>query len=101
MSKIIRMSRFAGNVGGELSPRQPYACCARNLKLNSLYGRLETISNTLGVFWKGEKPGEDTDFTNLASPGQAIDLKRWLAASMDKTMRLQLYAPSDFWLQFG
>ena len=44
---------------------------------------------------------EMLDIDVLASLGQAIDLKRWLAASMDKTMRLQLYAPSDFWLQFG
>jgi hypothetical protein len=88
-------------IGSELSPRRPYACCARNLRLSPFYGRLETISNTLGVFWKGEKPGEDTDLDILASLGQVTDLKRWLAASMDKTMRLQLYAPSDFWLQFS
>jgi hypothetical protein len=88
-------------IGGELSPRRPYACCARNLKLSPLYGRLEIISNTLGVFWKGEKPGENVDLDVLASLGQATDVKRWLAASMDKTMRLQLHAPSDFWLQFS
>jgi hypothetical protein len=88
-------------IGGELSPRRPYACCARNLRLSPLYGRLETISNTLGVFWKSGKPGEDTDLDVLASLGQVTDPKRWLAASMDKTMKLQLYAPSDFWLHFG
>jgi hypothetical protein len=88
-------------IGGEPSPRRPYACCARNLRLSPLYGRLETISNTLGVFWKGEKPGEDTDLGVLTALGQATDAKRWLAASMDKTMRLQLYAPPDFWLQFS
>jgi hypothetical protein len=88
-------------IGGGLSPRRPYACCARNLKLSPLYGRLETISNTLGVFWRGEKLDEGTDLDILASLGQVTDVKRWLAASMDKTMRLQLYAPSDFWLQFS
>jgi hypothetical protein len=88
-------------IGGDLSPRRPYVCCARNLKLSPLYGRLEIISNTLGVFWKGEKPGENTDLDVLASLGQATDVKRWLAASMDKTMRLQLHAPPDFWLQFS
>lgn len=88
-------------IGGELSPRRPYACCARNLRLTPLYGRLETISNTLGVFWKGEKQGENTDLDILTSLGQMTGVKRWLAASMDKTMRLQLHAPSDFWLQFG
>jgi hypothetical protein len=88
-------------IGGELSPRRPYACCARNLKLSPLYGRLEIISNTLGGFWKGEKPAEYTDLGVLASLGQATGVKRWLAASMDKTMRLQLYGPPDFWLQFS
>jgi hypothetical protein len=32
---------------------------------------------------------------------RAIGDGRWLAASMDKTMRLQLHAPPDFWLQFS
>lgn len=88
-------------IGGELSPRRPYACCARNLRLSPLYDRLAIISNTFGTFWKDEKPGESIDPGILASLGRATDVKRWLAASMDKTMRLQLQAPSDFWLQFS
>ena len=88
-------------IGGELSPRRPYACCARNLRLSPLYDRLEIISNTLGIFWKGEKPSENIDSDILASLGKATAVKRWLAASMDKTLRLQLQAPSDFWLDFG
>ena len=88
-------------IGGELSHRRPYACCARNLRLSPLYDRLEIISNTLGAFWKGEKPGDNIDSNILASLGKATSVKRWLAASMDKTIRLQLQAPSDFWLDFG
>ena len=37
----------------------------------------------------------------LASLGQASPAKSRLAASMDKTIRLQLEAPSDFWLDFS
>jgi hypothetical protein len=87
-------------IGGELSPRRPYTCCARNLRLSPLYDRLGIISNTFGVFWKDEKPGKNIDSDILACLGQATAVKRWLAASMDKTMRLQLQAPADFWLEF-
>lgn len=88
-------------IGGELSPLRPYACCARNLRLSPLYDRLDIISNTLGAFWKDEKPSENTDSDILASLGKATAVKRWLAASMDKTLRLQLQATPDFWLRFG
>jgi len=88
-------------IGGELHPERPYACCARNLRLSPLYGRLGVISNTLGIFWKGNEPGENIDLLLLASLREATPVKRWLAASMDKTMRLQLQASSDFWLHFS
>jgi len=88
-------------IGGELSPQRPYACCARNLRLSPLYERLGIISNTFGAFWKGEKPDGNIDTDILVSLGQVTDIIRWLAASMDKTMRLQLQAPPDFWLQFS
>ena len=88
-------------IGGELHPERPYACCARNLRLSPLYGRLEIISNTLGIFWKGNKPAENIDGNLFVSLGEATPIKHWLAASMDKTMRLQLQASSDFWLQFS
>jgi len=88
-------------IGGELHPQRPYACCARNLRLSPLYDRLGIVSNTLGIFWKGSGPDENIDRDLLASLGKATPIKRWLAASMDKTMRLQLQASSDFWLQFS
>jgi hypothetical protein len=101
MSKAIQTKGSAGHVGGELSPERPFACCARNLRLSPLYDRLGVISNTFGVFWKSEKPVENIDPDILASLGQATAVKSWLAASMDKTMRLQLQAPPDFWLEFS
>ena len=88
-------------IGGELHPERPYVCHARNLRLSPLYDRLGIISNTLGIFWKGGEPGENIDRDLLASLGQATPVKRWLAASMDKTIRLQLQASSDFWLEFS
>jgi hypothetical protein len=88
-------------IGGDLHPEQPFTCCARNLNLSPLCDRTRTISNTLGAFWRNEKPAEDTDPDVLASLGRATPVKRWLAASLDKTIRLQLEASSDFWLTFS
>jgi hypothetical protein len=71
-------------IGGELQPERPYVCHSRNLKLSPLCDRLRTISNTLGVFLKEKEKNGKTD--------QDI---------LDATIRLQLEAPSDFWLEFN
>ncbi|MHC4085438.1 MAG: hypothetical protein ACYSWZ_23285 [Planctomycetota bacterium] len=88
-------------IGGELRPERPYVCHQRNLKLSPLCDRLVTISNTLGVFWRDEETDEPIDRDILASLGEATEVKRWLAASLDKTIRLQLEDSSDFWLGFS
>jgi hypothetical protein len=88
-------------IGGELHPEKPYTCCSRNLKLSPLCERLTTISNTLRVFWKGRKTTKNVDSDVLTSLGTATPVKRWLAASLDKTIRLQLEGDSHFWLTFS
>lgn len=88
-------------IGGELHPDKPYACCARNLKLSPLCDRLKMISRTLRVFWKGGKMTKNIDSDTIASLGSATPVKRWLAASLDKTIRLQLEASCGFWLEFS
>lgn len=88
-------------IGGELHPERPYVCHQRNLKLSPLCERLRTISNTLGAFWMDEETNEPIDQDILASLGEVTEVKRWLAASLDKTIRLQLEGPSDFWLGFS
>ena len=88
-------------IGGELHPERPYTCCARNLSLSPLCDRVRTISNTLGAFWREEQSSEDIDDDLLVSLGAVTPEKRWLAASLDKTIRLQLEAPPDFWLTFS
>ncbi|MHC4511490.1 MAG: hypothetical protein ACYTAO_21490 [Planctomycetota bacterium] len=87
-------------IGGDLHPEQPFACCSRNMNLSFLCDRLRTISNTLRFFWKAQEPAEDADREVLAALGTATPAKRWLAASLDKTIRLQLQSTSDFWLKF-
>jgi len=87
-------------IGGDLHPARPYACHQRNVELSPLRDRLRIISNTLGAFWKAEDKTTDIDEDVLTSLGQLTPMKRWLAASFDKTIRLQLEVSSDFWLSF-
>ena len=87
-------------IGGKLHPERHYVCHQRNLKLCPLCDRLKTISNTLGVFWKQGETEKPIDSNILTFLGQSTPIKRWLAASLDKTIRLQLEAPSDIWLTF-
>jgi len=88
-------------VGGDLRPEKPYACCSRNLKLSPLCDRLRAISNTLNAYCKGDKTTKDMDGDVLASLGALTPIKRWLAASVDKTIRLQLEESPNFWLKFS
>jgi len=88
-------------IGGDLNPSRPYACHQRNIELSPLRDRLKTISNTLGVFWKPEEKASEIDNDVLASLGALTPVKHWLAASFDKTIRLQLEASADFWLKFS
>jgi hypothetical protein len=46
-------------------------------------------------------PAADIDRRILASLGTPTPIKCWLAASLDKTIRLQLEHASDFWLNSG
>jgi len=82
-------------IGGDLYPAKPYACCARNIKLSPLCDRLKIISNTLRAFWKGKKTIKNVDRDILTSLGEATPVKRWLAASLDKTIRLHLSLPFE------
>ena len=82
-------------IGGDLHPVRPFACCARNIKLSPLCKRVKTISNTLGTFWKDENTPGNIDRRLLTALGAPTPTKRWLAASLDKTIRLHLSLPCD------
>jgi hypothetical protein len=88
-------------IGGDLHPSRPYACHQRNVELSPLRDRLKTISNTLRAFWRSEEKAENIDSDILATLGSLTPVKRWLAASLDKTIRLHLEVSSDFWLMFS
>ena len=82
-------------IGGDPHPTRPFACCARNVRLSPLCDRLTTISDTLRVFWKDEAISETTDQRLLESLGTPTPVKRWLTASLDKTIRLHLTQPFE------
>jgi len=88
---------FVGNlvlvlkaIGGDLFPKKPFAACGRNIKLTPIRGRMRIVSNTLRVFCKGRDTSKDVDVDILRILGKKTPVKHWLAASLDKTVRLQL-----------
>jgi len=54
-----------------------------------LRDRLRVISHTLKTFYECAGKDKDVDGDILALLGPKTDEKHWLAASLDKTMRLQ------------
>jgi hypothetical protein len=76
--------RFEGNlqivlnaIDGDLRPETPFAACGRNIEMTPLRERVQRTCALL---------------KNVGKPGTA---RRWLAASLDKTLRLQLSPPED------
>jgi len=87
-------------IGGNLTPQRPYACCARNVQLSPLRPRIKSISDTLHAFCVN-KQNASTDPHLRACLGELTPKKHWLAASLDKTIRLQHNGDTRFWLDFG
>jgi len=77
-------------IGGDLHSDKSFACCERNVLLTPLHDRLKIISNTLRVFWEGRESKEEVDNNILTALEKKSPVKRWLAASLDKTIRSQL-----------
>jgi hypothetical protein len=77
-------------IGGKLKPDKPFAACAWNITLSPIRPRMEVISNSLKVFNGEDEADKQIDMDILAMLGEATDEKKWLAASLDKTIRLQL-----------
>jgi hypothetical protein len=82
-------------IGGRLDPEKPFAACGRNIALLPIRGRMEMISNTLRVFCGESESNQEVDGRILALLGEATEVKKWLAASLHKTIRLQLRPPAE------
>ncbi len=81
-------------IGGRLHPERPFAACGRNIALLPIRRRIETVSNTLKVFCDDLDSGQEVDRGLLALLGKPTEGKKWLAASLNKTIRLQMSPPA-------
>jgi len=82
-------------IGGKLNSEKPFAACGRNISLLPIRPRMEEVSNTLKVFCDDLELNQGLDKDLLAVLGEATEVKRWLAASLEKTIRLQLSPPAE------
>ena len=77
-------------IGGKLKQEKPFAACSWNITLSPIRPRMEVVSNTLRIFCGNSEPGKEIDGNVLSLLGEPTDEKKWLAASLGKTIRLQL-----------
>jgi len=77
-------------VGGDLLPERPFAAHARNIRLTPIRDRMKLVADTLRAFCQGRVGGEGVDSDVLRVLGEKTPVRHWLAASFEKTLRLQL-----------
>jgi hypothetical protein len=77
-------------IGGKLNSEKPFAACGRNITLLPIRHRMEIVSNTLRIFYGDPESDQEVDRDLLVLLGKPTEVKKWLAASLDKTIRLQL-----------
>ncbi|MBN2318967.1 MAG: hypothetical protein JXR49_07815 [Acidobacteria bacterium] len=77
-------------IGGNLKPERPFAACAWNIALSPIRPRMEVVCNTLNVFCGEAESDKEIDSDVLSMLGESTQEKEWLAASLAKTIRLQL-----------
>lgn len=82
-------------IGGNLHPQDPYMACGRNITSTPVRQVMEIICNTLQAYYGSIAPGKPLDQDLFAILGEPTAVKKWLAASLDKTIRLQLNPPPD------
>jgi hypothetical protein len=77
-------------IGGDLFPMTPFAAHARNIKLTPIRDRMKVVSTSLRAFCENKGAGDGVDTGILRVLGEKTPVKQWLAASLEKTLRLQL-----------
>lgn len=82
-------------IGGKLNPHAPFAACGRNINLLPIHDRMMVVSKTLKIFCEGPGSTMETDTELLELLGKPTAVKKWLAASLEKTIRLQMNPPAD------
>jgi hypothetical protein len=82
-------------IGGRLDPDERFAACGRNITLLPIRDRMEAVCSSLKVFYGAAESDEKTDRDLLALLGEPTEARKWLGASLDKTIRLQLDPPAE------
>ncbi len=82
-------------IGGKLNLDKPFAACGRNITLVPIRRRMEIVSNTLKVFCGDPESDLEVEGELLELLGKPTEVKKWLAASLNKTIRLQLSPPAE------
>lgn len=82
-------------IGGNLNPEKSFAACGRNITLLPIRRRMEIVSNTLNAFCASQESNKEVDRDLLVLLGKPTEVKKWLAASLDKTIRLQMNPPAE------
>lgn len=91
--KEWQVQRVVDKIRNSIHWQRPFAACGRNIGLAPLCGRMETVCRTLRGFCGDPGSDEQVDKDILRQLGDPTDVKRWLAASLEKTIRLQLDPP--------
>jgi hypothetical protein len=86
-----------GAIGGALGPQEPFAACGRNVSMVPIHRRMTVVSNTLKAFYDDHASSYLTDIDKnvLMLLGEPTEVKKWLAASLAKTISLQLNPPAE------
>jgi len=82
-------------IGGQLKPDTPFAACGWNITLVPIRQHMEVVSHTLKNFCGEPAMDYEMDRELQAMLGNLTEEKKWLAASLDKTIRLQLNPPPE------
>lgn len=82
-------------IGGKLILDKPFAACGRNITLVPIRRRMLIVSNTLNVFCGEPESDLEVEKELLELLGKPTEVKKWLAASLNKTIRLQLNPPAE------
>ncbi len=85
---VRNLQLVLGAIGGQLQPEKPFAACGRNITFVPHQKRLEAVYAALHAFCHDQKTDRaDPELLDLL--GEATPEKQWLAASLEKTIRLQ------------
>jgi len=87
---VDNLDIILGGIGGELHSARPLAVCARNVRYAPIRERMRTVCRTLQSSLQNQRSEYDVDSAVLELLGDITGPQKWLVASLDKTIRLQL-----------